>query len=271
MSRIKSSARYVLNKSVNRQRFNDSTLYALYLAARYPAYASSKKAEADFYRQALGNCPNIVFDVGASVGDKTAIFARLANRVVSIEPSPAAVALLQRRFAHNPKVTIVAKGVGDSDKTAQFNVFDAADAYNTFSQKWAAALSRPDGKVNRPSKVTYSVMNIPMTTLEQLINAHGAPDYIKIDVEGYELPVIKGLSKSAPLISFECNLPEFKDETKEIIGLLSNCSPKAVYNFTTTEPPRAFASPSWLDSDKMSAIVDRGVFQFLEIFFRAVQ
>jgi FkbM family methyltransferase len=271
MSRIKSFARHVLNKSVNRQRFNDSALYALYLAARYPAYASSKKTEAEFYRQALGNCPNIVFDVGASGGDKTAIFARFANRVVSIEPSPAAVALLQQRFAHNPKVTIVAKGVGDSEQTAQFNVFGATDAYNTFSPKWAVTLSRSDGKANRPSKVITSVMDIPMTTLDQLINAHGSPNYIKIDVEGYELPVIKGLSKPVPLISFECNLPEFKDETKEIIGLLSDRSPKAVYNFTTSEPPRAFASPSWLDSDEMSVIVDRGEYQFLEIFSRTVR
>lgn len=271
MSWIKSSTRYILNKSVNRQRFNDSTLYALYLAARYPAHARAKRAEIEFYRQALGNPPHLVFDVGASGGAKTSIFVQLANRVVSVEPSPGAVALLWQRFGHNPNVTIVAKGLGDREGTARFNVFDATNAYNTFSSKWAEALTRSNGNANSYNKNSNYIINISMTTLDQLINAYGAPDYIKIDVEGYELPVIKGLSSPVPLISFECNLPEFKDETKEIIRLLSDRSPKAVYNFTTSEPPGAFFSPRWLGSGEMIRVVESGNFCFLEIFFRAAR
>jgi FkbM family methyltransferase len=269
VSCIKSTARYVLNRSVNRERFNDSAIYAFYLALRYPAYAKSKKAESDFYRRALENSPQLIFDIGANSGAKTAIFANLANKVISIEPSSVAVSILQRRFIYNHKVTIVAKGMGDCEGSAQLKVFDGADAYNTFSNKWAETLSGSGLTPWRPNKVVSCIVDTPMTTLDALIKAHGVPDYIKIDVEGYELQVVKGLSQPVWLISFEANLPEFKDETKEIIRLLSNLSPEAVYNFTTSEPPEAFGSPSWLGSNEMGRVIDSGQFGFLEIFFQS--
>lgn len=265
MSWIKSSARYILNKYVNRQRFNDSSAYAAYLAVRYPASAKSKKAESQFYRKALEISPQLIFDVGANEGAKTAIFAKLANKVVSIEPSLSAVAVLEQRFAHNPKVTIVAKGVGDREGTAQLNILDESNAYNTFSSKWIEALN--GSTPWRPNKIVTRVVDIPMITLDALIRLHGVPNYIKVDVEGYELQVIKGLSKPVPLISVECHLPEFKEETKKIIYLLSNLSSRAVYNFTTSEPPNAFGSPCWLGPDEMSRVVDSGQYGFLEMFF----
>lgn len=269
MTCIKSSARYVLNRSVNRERFNDSFIYALYLALRYPAYAKSKKTESEFYRRVLENSSHLIFDVGANSGAKTAIFARLANKVISIEPSSVAVSSLKRRFIHNHKVTIVAKGVGDCEGSAQLKIFDGADAYNTFSNKWAETLSGSNWTTWRPNKVVTCVVDAPMTTLDALIKTHGVPDYIKIDVEGYELQVVKGLSQAVRLISFESNLPEFKDETKEIVRLLSNLSPEASYNFTTSEPPEVFGSSRWLGSSEIGRVIDSGQFGFLEIFFKS--
>jgi len=47
---------------------------------------------------------------------------------------------------------------------------------------------------------------VPIKTLDQLIATYGRPKYIKIDVEGYELPVIGGMHAKIDLISFEYHL-----------------------------------------------------------------
>jgi hypothetical protein len=44
---------------------------------------------------------------------------------------------------------------------------------------------------------------VPLTTIDGLIAEHGAPAFIKIDVEGFEAEVLAGLTTAVPALSFE--------------------------------------------------------------------
>jgi len=67
--------------------------------------------------------------------------------------------------------------------------------------------------------------------LEKLIASHGIPFYIKIDVEGHELNVLRGLKQPVPYLSFEINLPEFKEEGLECIRILAEIAVDGEFNY----------------------------------------
>lgn len=59
-----------------------------------------------------------------------------------------------------------------------------------------------------------------ITSLDQLIEIYGVPSFIKIDVEGHELEVIKSLTKYSGTIAFEW-AEEMKTEAIETINYIS--------------------------------------------------
>jgi hypothetical protein len=62
---------------------------------------------------------------------------------------------------------------------------------------------------------------VPVTTLDRLIEEYGQPAFCKIDVEGFEFEVLKGLSRPIRVVSIEFT-PEFMDPAIDSINRLSS-------------------------------------------------
>jgi len=60
---------------------------------------------------------------------------------------------------------------------------------------------------------------------------YASPYFVKIDVEGHEPHVLRGLKRPVPYLSFEVNLPEFKQEGLECIELLGNIAADGKFNY----------------------------------------
>jgi FkbM family methyltransferase len=143
---------------------------------------------------------DLVFDIGAHVGDRVATFRRLGARVVAVEPQPALAATLHWLYGRDPRVAIEATAVGRRCGAVTLALNLDNPTVSTASEAFIAAARQARGW----ERETWSRrIRAPMTTLDALIARHGLPHFVKIDVEGYEAEVLAGLGQTLPGLSFE--------------------------------------------------------------------
>ena len=143
---------------------------------------------------------DLVFDVGAHVGDRVASFRRLGARIVAVEPQPALVKLLRLFYGRCADVAIEAVAVGRHVGTTNLMINADNPTVSTASPAFVnAARGAPGWDAQR---WTMSVP-VPVTTLDALVGKHGPPAFMKIDVEGFEHEALQGLSRAVKALSFE--------------------------------------------------------------------
>ena len=148
------------------------------------------QAEVAFYSQFI-EAGALCFDVGANYGTKSEIFLKLGANVVAFEPQPDCFAELNARIGSHPRLVALNSAVGNIHGDMELYVEKHRTA-SSFIMEW-------QGEIERTIKVS-------VTTLDKAIAKYGVPQFCKIDVEGFELEVFKGLSKAIPNLSFEYHL-----------------------------------------------------------------
>jgi FkbM family methyltransferase len=260
------------------QRLKASLLHDLYWRITDRRWIDLRSREVDFYRQLLtGLQPNdLIFDVGANDGSKTAVFLMLGARVLAIEPDEANQNIIRNKFLRYrlaPKpVVVVGKAVSDTNTTETMWIDGPGSAVNTLSKKWAETLKgdKTSFKCGNAGLDFAQTKIIQTTTLEELVQTHGAPFFVKIDVEGYEAQVLKGMKRPVPFLSFEVNLPEFRPEGLECVRRLEALA-AGKFNYAT-DCRQGLALPNWLDAPDFACILDQCTEKTIEVFWKtAVQ
>ena len=150
-----------------------------------------------FYRQFIRS-GDLVFDVGANIGNHSRLFRSIGARVVAFEPQGTCADVLALTFAHDPDFTLVRAAVSHSEGQAQLHI-GPSDVLSTVDTDWIAAMNRGGRFANHWHR--HDMVSI--TTLDAAIEQFGLPDLLKIDVEGHEWAVLRGLSVPVRYLSFE--------------------------------------------------------------------
>lgn len=237
-------------------------LYPYYFARTHtiPADLSGQDYKiARIYSQFVG-AGSLVFDVGANIGFRTKIFRHLGCRVVAIEPQRNCVAALKRTFGK--EITIVHAGASDREGYAELQTSEVT-AISSLSSEWIGAMKGAGHFLDVGWSGKERVRLVP---LDSLIAQYGPPDFIKIDVEGHELAVLRGLSTAPPALSFEIH-PEFRENAVACIDRLSWLG-EYQFNYSHAETGE-MRFPEWLDKDGLMTSLE-AITNYGDIYARRV-
>jgi len=193
------------------------------------------------------NDGDLVFDVGAHVGDRVASFSRLGARVVAVEPQPAMVTVLKLLHGRNSAVTIEAVAVGREAGSANLMINPSNPTVSTASREFVAAAHNAPGWEGQRWTQTIQV---PVTTLDALVRKHGMPAFIKIDVEGFEAEVLAGLTQPVKGLSFEFTTIQ-RDVARACI---ERCRALGYRRFNSAlGESQSLTHEQWVDGDTIAA------------------
>ena len=165
------------------------------------------------------NKGDLYFDIGANYGNRIGPVLALAPRlVVALEPQLKCCAHLKRKYK---EIEVLQMGVGAENTERDFFVSNDS-VLSSFSSDFIDKTKNTRFAHNSWEKAE----KVQLITLDTLISKYGIPDFIKIDVEGFEQEVIKGLSQPVKRLSFEYTLPELAHNVQPImekLQQLGNC------------------------------------------------
>jgi FkbM family methyltransferase len=157
----------------------------------------------------------LLFDIGANRGDAVLAGLKKGYKVIALEAAPKVYGELVKNFIYNPNVVPLKFAVSDKDYE-QIEFYEAdEDGLSTMNLDWLTKEDMP--YAGKP----YRTVSCTTITIDTLVEIYGEPNLIKIDVEGAEWAVLKGMTKKYKTLAFEWTFETIKEHEQQLNYLYS--------------------------------------------------
>ncbi len=193
---------------------------------------------------------DLVFDVGAHLGDRLAAFRRLGARVVALEPNGRLFAVLKRLHGRDRDTVLVKAAAGAAPGTATLRLNRANPTVSTLSDAFVAGAA---GAKGWDGQLWDAAEEVPVVTLDGLVAEHGMPAFVKIDAEGFEPEILEGLATPPRALSFEITTMARAPG----LAALARCRALGYdrFRFSRGESHR-LEGEDWIDGEAMAAVLE---------------
>ncbi|HWY51301.1 MAG TPA: FkbM family methyltransferase [Chthoniobacterales bacterium] len=207
--------------------------------------------ERRFYQQFIER-EDLVFDVGANRGHKTAAFLSLGARVVAIEPNPVCANYMRENYRgdlEDGRLRVEEIAIGSQAGELVLTTFASESEMCSGSKRFL-------DYAHEIGFIGAKVIKAQVRTLDDLVGRFGLPKFIKIDAEGMDADILKGLDHRPQLLSFEFNTsPRLWEDTCECFEQASRLG-FCEANFTFGVDPK-LRLKSWIGVDAMLSEIQR--------------
>jgi len=242
--------------------------YLIYLNYVFPSTEEKtiKSKRLSFYQQFL-NQGSIYFDIGANFGNRIEPLIHENFNIVAVEPQAECVKLLKLRYGK--KITIIPKGLGEKEEIKEMHIADNS-VLSSFSTDWIKT-TQESGRFKKYN--WNNTRKIEITTLDRVIAEHGKPNFAKIDVEGYELHVLNGLTQPIEMISLEYAAPEGINLIEKCLIRLENIATNSIECNYSVGESMEWAGNKWYSLEEMTTVMRTTEFEntgFGDIYVRSL-
>ena len=217
---VRANFNYKFDKFKKLYKFNPAIFFNDTLSNEIVINGVYEKEELNLISHIIGK--EIFIDVGANIGNNTLFFRNSFKKIYSFEPHPKTYKLLQFNTEDIPNIEVFNFGLSNLKKKLNI-LFQSVQ--NVAGQGFQ--IEHKQG-----SEVFFE-------RFDDLYNFENSISFIKIDVEGNELDVLRSMKKNlennSPIISLEFDMKNFTDNN-EIISFLRELGYKKFYFFKTNKP-----------------------------------
>jgi FkbM family methyltransferase len=191
----------------------------------------------------------IIFDIGCNVGDWTRANYSKDKKFICVEAAPVLAENTRIAFKDIDNIEVLSCAVSDKDdQEIEFYLTS-----NNSDPVLSSCVRRWETKSRFKDFFDKKGIKVKTITIDRLIELYGEPEYIKIDVEGYENVVLRGLTHKSGMISFEWGEEE-KDCVIENINYLKGLGYKEFALHESDE--YCYMPEEWVDYNDILKIVN---------------
>lgn len=192
------------------------------------------------------NPGDLVFDIGANVGNATKLFKELGAKVIAVEPN--------LEISSSVTADILAnKACTDTDGNIIRLYLPNSDSMGTLSTLATTVITNTQNIFWSPVFTDQRYLDAETVSINSLIKQYGLPRYIKIDIEGGEEIALKGLSQPVDYLSFEVHSWDIESGVRNCQKMLSLGN----YKFTACWRDDWSPSTKWGDSESIIGFIKK--------------